>query len=469
MARGKAWSRIDWGLVLLYLLLVFMGWLSIYASAYTEAHPSIFDFSQRYGQQLLWISAAFVLVVAILLIDKRFYYAFAYIIYAILLFVLLVVLFIGVAKHGARSWLDFGFFKMQPSEFAKFTTSLALARFMGRAQFSRYAMRDWLRVAVIIGIPVILILLQNDLGSAIVFSTFLLVCYREGMRGEVLLFLLFVAAIFIFELLFDKLYILLGLVLLSLVVYQLMQRNVKATLRLLFFQLLALAIGYALNFFLHKEWEWYVLSLFPALFTVLYFLVQGLLSRTRSLAILGGILAFSLFCSFSVDYVFNNVLDTHHQRRINDLLGIEDDPLGWGYNVNQSMIAIGSGGMWGKGFLEGTQTKFNFVPEQSTDFIFCTVGEEWGFAGSIVVLGLFLALLLRIILVAERQKEAFHRIYGYCVASILFFHLAINISMTIGLFPVVGIPLPFFSYGGSSLWAFTMLLFVLVKFDMDNK
>jgi rod shape-determining protein rodA len=455
--------------VLLYLLLVFMGWLSIYASAYTEAHPSIFDFSQRYGQQLLWISAAFVLVVAILLIDKRFYYAFAYIIYAILLFVLLVVLFIGVAKHGARSWLDFGFFKMQPSEFAKFTTSLALARFMGRAQFSRYAMRDWLRVAVIIGIPVILILLQNDLGSAIVFSTFLLVCYREGMRGEVLLFLLFVAAIFIFELLFDKLYILLGLVLLSLVVYQLMQRNVKATLRLLFFQLLALVIGYALNFFLHKEWEWYVLSLFPALFTVLYFLVQGLLSRTRSLAILGGILAFSLFCSFSVDYVFNNVLDTHHQRRINDLLGIEDDPLGWGYNVNQSMIAIGSGGMWGKGFLEGTQTKFNFVPEQSTDFIFCTVGEEWGFAGSIVVLGLFLALLLRIILVAERQKEAFHRIYGYCVASILFFHLAINISMTIGLFPVVGIPLPFFSYGGSSLWAFTMLLFVLVKFDMDNK
>ena len=446
-----------------------MGWLSIYASAYTEAHPSIFDFSQRYGQQLLWISAAFVLVVAILLIDKRFYYAFAYIIYAILLFVLLVVLFIGVAKHGARSWLDFGFFKMQPSEFAKFTTSLALARFMGRAQFSRYAMRDWLRVEVIIGIPVILILLQNDLGSAIVFSTFLLVCYREGMRGEVLLFLLFVAAIFIFELLFDKLYILLGLVLLSLVVYQLMQRNVKATLRLLFFQLLALAIGYALNFFLHKEWEWYVLSLFPALFTVLYFLVQGLLSRTRSLAILGGILAFSLFCSFSVDYVFNNVLDTHHQRRINDLLGIEDDPLGWGYNVNQSMIAIGSGGMWGKGFLEGTQTKFNFVPEQSTDFIFCTVGEEWGFAGSIVVLGLFLALLLRIILVAERQKEAFHRIYGYCVASILFFHLAINISMTIGLFPVVGIPLPFFSYGGSSLWAFTMLLFVLVKFDMDNK
>jgi rod shape-determining protein rodA len=446
-----------------------MGWFSIYASAYSEAHPSIFDFSQRYGQQLLWISAAFVLVVAILLIDKRFYYAFAYIIYAILLFVLLVVLFIGVAKHGARSWLDFGFFKMQPSEFAKFTTSLALARFMGRAQFSRYAMRDWLRVAVIIGIPVILILLQNDLGSAIVFSTFLLVCYREGMRGEVLLFLLFVAAIFIFELLFDKLYILLGLVLLSLVVYQLMQRNVKATLRLLFFQLLALAIGYALNFFLHKEWEWYVLSLFPALFTVLYFLVQGLLSRTRSLAILGGILAFSLFCSFSVDYVFNNVLDTHHQRRINDLLGIEDDPLGWGYNVNQSMIAIGSGGMWGKGFLEGTQTKFNFVPEQSTDFIFCTVGEEWGFAGSIVVLGLFLALLLRIILVAERQKEAFHRIYGYCVASILFFHLAINISMTIGLFPVVGIPLPFFSYGGSSLWAFTMLLFVLVKFDMDNK
>jgi len=469
VVRGKVWSRIDWGLVFLYLALVFIGWLSIYASAYTEAHPSIFDLSQRYGQQLLWISAAFVLVVAILLIDRRFYYAFAYLIYVALLFVLLVVLFLGVAKHGARSWLDFGFFKMQPSEFAKFATALALSRFMGRAQFSRQSMRDWFRVTIIIGIPVLLILLQNDLGSAIVFSTFLLVCYREGMRGEVLLFLLFVAAIFIFELLFDKLYILLGLVLFSLLVYYLLQRSVKATLRLLLFQMLALGVGYAFNLFLHKEWEWYILSLFPALFTILYFLIQGLISRTRSIAILGGLLAFSLFCSFSVDYVFNNVLDTHHQRRINDLLGIEDDPLGWGYNVNQSMIAIGSGGLWGKGFLEGTQTKFNFVPEQSTDFIFCTVGEEWGFVGSVVVLALFLALLLRIIVVAERQKEDFHRIYGYCVASILFFHLTINISMTIGLFPVVGIPLPFFSYGGSSLWAFTMLLFVLVKFDMDNK
>ena len=446
-----------------------MGWLSIYASAYTEAHPSIFDLSQRYGQQLLWISASFVLIVAILLIDKRFYYAFAYIIYVALLFVLLVVLFLGVAKHGARSWLDFGFFKMQPSEFAKFATSLALARFMGRAQFSRLSMRDWVRVALIIGIPVLLILLQNDLGSAIVFSTFLLVCFREGMRGEVLLFLLFVAAIFIFELLFDKLYILLGLVFFSLLVYLLLERNVKATLRLFLLQILALGVGYALNVFLDKAWEWYILSLFPAVFTVLYFLIQGLFSRKRRIAVLGGLLAFSLLCSFSVDYVFNHVLDTHHQRRINDLLGIEDDPLGWGYNVNQSMIAIGSGGLWGKGFLEGTQTKFNFVPEQSTDFIFCTVGEEWGFAGSIVVLGLFLALLLRIVWVAERQKEAFHRIYGYCVASILFFHLAINLSMTIGLFPVVGIPLPFFSYGGSSLWAFTMLLFVLVKFDMDNK
>ena len=469
MASGKALSRIDWGLVLLYLVLVLMGWLSIYASAYSDAHPSMFDLSQRYGQQLIWISASFVLIVAILVLDRRFYYAFAYIIYLVLLIVLLVVLFLGVAKHGARSWLDFGFFKMQPSEFAKFTTSLALARYMGRAQFSKHSMRDWIRIAAIIGIPVLLILLQNDLGSAIVFSTFLLVCYREGMRGEVLLFLLFVAAIFIFELLFDKLYILSGLLLFSLLAYQYLERNIRVTLRLLLLQILSLGIGYALNLLFNKEWEWYIMSLFPAVVSVLYFLVRGFLTRKRTIAILGALLAFSIFCSFSVDYVFNNVLDTHHQRRINDLLGIEDDPLGWGYNVNQSMIAIGSGGLWGKGFLEGTQTKFNFVPEQSTDFIFCTVGEEWGFVGCIVVLGLFLALLLRIIFVAERQKEAFHRIYGYCVASILFFHLAINISMTIGLFPVVGIPLPFFSYGGSSLWAFTMLLFVLVKFDMDNK
>lgn len=469
MARGSALNRIDWGLVFLYLILVILGWLSIYASAYNETHPSILDFSQRYGQQLLWISATFVLATAILLIDRRFFYAFAYLIYGALLFVLLLVLFIGVAKHGARSWLDFGFFKIQPSEFAKFATALALARYMGRAQFQRHSIRDWMRVALIIGLPVGLILLQNDLGSAIVYSTFLLVCYREGMRGEVLLFLLFVAAIFIFELLFDKLYILLGLLTLTLLTYYFLQRQPKALLRLFAFQILSFGVAYVASRLLGWEWEWYVLSLFPAVLTIFYLFLQSFLQRLRSLWILGALLGFSLLCSFSVDYVFNNILDTHHQRRINDLLGIENDPLGWGYNVNQSMIAIGSGGLWGKGFLEGTQTKFNFVPEQSTDFIFCTVGEEWGFIGTSTVVILFLILLYRIIIVAERQKEPFHRIYGYAVASILFFHMTINLSMTIGLFPVVGIPLPFFSYGGSSLWAFTMLLFVLIKFDMDNK
>lgn len=469
MARGSALNRVDWGLVFLYLILVVLGWLSIYASAYTDAHPSFFDLSQRYGQQLLWISAAFVLATGILLIDRRFFYASAYIIYAALLFILLLVLFIGVAKHGARSWLDFGFFKIQPSEFGKFATALALARYMGRAQFQRHSVREWMRVGLIVGLPVGLILLQNDLGSAIVYSTFLLVCYREGMRGEVLLFLFFVAAIFIFELLFDKLYILLGLLTLTQLTYYFLQRQPKALLRLLIFQLLSFGVAYLTNWLMSWEWEWYILCLFPAVLTIFYLLVQSFLLRLRRLWILGGLLAFSLLCSFSVDYVFNHILDTHHQRRINDLLGIENDPLGWGYNVNQSMIAIGSGGLWGKGFLEGTQTKFNFVPEQSTDFIFCTVGEEWGFIGTAFVVTLFMVLLYRIVLVAERQKEPFHRIYGYSVASILFFHMAINLSMTIGLFPVVGIPLPFFSYGGSSLWAFTMLLFVLVKFDMDNK
>ncbi len=467
--HSKVWNRLDWGLIVLYLTLVILGWLSIYASAYNDTHPSLLDLSQRYGQQLLWISAAIILSTVVLLIDKRFFYAFAYIIYIALLFVLLLVLFIGVAKHGAKSWIDFGFFKVQPSEFAKFTTALALARFMGRAQFSRHSIRDWFLVAFIIATPVGLILLQNDLGSAMVYSTFLLVCYREGMRGEVLLFLLFVAAIFIFELLFDKLYILLALLFFALLVYYFLTRNLKITFRLLILQILTFGAAFALNLILKKKWELYILSLFPAIFSVLYFVFQGFWQRHRSFFILGGLLAFSLLTSFSVDYVFNHVLDTHHQRRINDLLGIEDDPLGWGYNVNQSMIAIGSGGATGKGFLEGTQTKFNFVPEQSTDFIFCTVGEEWGFLGSLVVVGLFLALLFRIIVVAERQKESFHRIYGYCVAAILFFHIAINLSMTVGLFPVVGIPLPFFSYGGSSLWAFTTLLFVFIKFDMDNK
>lgn len=464
MARGLV-RKLDWPLVLIYLLLVVLGWLNIYAAVYSEAHSSIFDVSQRYGQQLVWILAAFVLALVLLLIDSRVYYVFAYYVYGFVLLVLLLVLLFGTEVHSSRSWLVIGPLRVQPSEFAKFATSLALARFMGHFRFRSSSWRSWLGAFLILALPVGLILLQNDFGSAMVFGVFALVFYREGMPGGVLLFLAFLVLLFLASLLFDRVYILLGLLLLFLLLYVVLQRDVKGGVRFGGVLLVVTGLLFLLNEWFGLGFSLYSICLVPVAGCVLVGLLYGLWKRKVAVWLLALMLGFSALASFGENYVFNYILDTHHQRRINDLLGIEDDPLGWGYNVNQSKIAIGSGGLGGKGFLEGTQTKYNFVPEQSTDFIFCTVGEEWGFVGGTVVVLLFLLLLIRVVQVAERQREAFHRIYGYCVASVLFVHFAVNVSMTIGLFPVVGIPLPFFSYGGSSLWAFTMLLFVLVKFD----
>jgi rod shape determining protein RodA len=409
--QTNIFQNIDWLTVLLYLLLVLIGWVNIYAAVYNEEHASILDLSQNYGRQLIWIISSLVLAIFILVIDGKFFEAFAYPIYLTILIVLIGVLLFGREVAGSRSWFEIGAFRLQPAEFAKFATNLALARYLSSININMRDLQTKVVAGAIILIPIMMILLQNDTGSALVFGSFIFVLYREGLSQNVLIIGFFAVLLFVLTLMISKMIV-----------------------------LAILGSIFLLGILLLRKTKKNIINL-----TVIFTLAAGVV--------------------FSVDYIFQEVLEPHQKQRINVLLGKTTDLKGAGYNVNQSLIAIGSGGLTGKGFLNGTQTKFDFVPEQSTDFIFCTVGEEWGFLGSLVVIGLFTALLYRIIHLAERQKSHFTRIYAYGVASIIFFHLMVNIGMAIGLLPVIGIPLPFLSYGGSSLWAFTILLFILIKLD----
>ncbi|HSN49849.1 MAG TPA: rod shape-determining protein RodA [Bacteroidales bacterium] len=410
--RHGIFQHIDWWLVIIFMLLVFMGWLNIYAAVYDENHKSILDLEQRYGKQMIWISAAFLIALITLLIEGKFFSQFAYFIYGICILTLIAVVFSGKEISGSKSWFQFAGMALQPAEFAKVGTALAIARFMSSLDFSMKRVRNLIILASIILLPILLIVLQGDAGSAIVFLVFILVFYRAGMSEKIMLILVSIPILAIFALVINK-FVLSGVI-------------------------MAGAIAY-------------------------YFFATKRKIQTLITVVIISVAASGFI--FSMDYMVNHVLEPHQRTRINVLFGKENDLKGAGYNVNQSLIAIGSGGFAGKGFLQGTQTKYNFVPEQSTDFIFCTVGEEWGFLGSAVVVGLFLTLIIRIVLIAERQRSRFSKFYGYGVASIIFFHFAINISMALGLIPVIGIPLPFFSYGGSSLWAFTFLLFIFIRQD----
>ena len=421
-------ARIDWTTVTLYLLLVLIGWLNIYAAIYNEEHQSILDMSERYGKQLLWICAALVLAITILLIDFRFYSSFGYAIYLLTMLTLLAVLIVGTEVNGSKSWFAFGDLAIQPSEFAKFATGLALAKYLSGLNIKIQDTKTKITSALIIFLPALLILVQPDTGSTLVYFSFLIVLYREGLSGKFFTFGVSTAILFIFTLLI---------------------RNSSLDL----------------PFNITLEGGWILISILGIIGTLIAIALRHIKYLWQFVVIVY-ILASGVI--LSVDYVFDNVLQPHQTKRIDVLLGLASDPKGAGYNVNQSMIAIGSGGGFGKGFLQGTQTKFDFVPEQSTDFIFCTIGEEWGFLGSFVLVTLFVLLLLRIIYLAEKQRSKFSRVYGYSVASILFFHFAINIGMTIGLAPVIGIPLPFISYGGSSLWSFTIPLFIFIKLDSDR-
>lgn len=466
--RNNVWANLDWVTVSLYLFMMFLGWVNIYAAVYNDEHQSILDLSQRYGKQAIWIFAAIVIAVGIVIVDSKFYISFAYPIYLLVIFFLVAVLLFGAEVKGARSWFQIGGFALQPSEFAKLATALALSKFISSYGFKVHTLKSLTITGVILFIPVLLIFLQNDTGSAIVFAVFVIVLYREGLTGFVLFFGLLFAVLFVLTLVLSPfktaLFLLLGAFISSLFVI----KNYKDSLRGIAITSLIYSFVWGVNYLLKLEIDSMWILIYVIVISVIIYIVYAIRKKIRNLFFIIGFLLVSLTFILSVDYVFNNVLEKHHRARINELLGIESNPLGAGYNVNQSKIAIGSGGFFGKGFLNGTQTKFDFVPEQSTDFIFCTVGEEWGFLGTTLVIAIFLYLFIRLIRLAEKQRTKFSRIYGYSVACILFFHFAVNIGMTIGLAPVIGIPLPFFSYGGSSLWSFTILLFVFLRLDASR-
>ncbi len=404
--------RLDKVVLLLYILLVIIGWFNIFSAEYTQAHKHIFDMSTSYGKQLLWIMTSVVMAAAILILDVRFFTGLSWGLYGLFLLLLIAVLFVGVEINATKAWFRFGGFAFQPSEIAKYGTALALAAFISTKKGNQPDINSRIKAIAIIAIPAMLVLMQKDVGTTLVFTSFFLVLFREGYIGGLVLFFAGLAVtLFVLTLMFNE-FIIIG----------------------------ALAIaGIIFGIFLRKKASalWQLAALFAILSAYVYF----------------------------VDYTMDNILEPHHKARIEVLIHDGMDLQGVGYNLHQSKIAIGSGGLTGKGFLQGTQTQFNFVPEQTTDFIFCTIGEEWGFAGSIMIITLFVSLLFRLIYLAERQKSAFSRVFGYSVASIIFFHFAINISMTIGLAPVIGIPLPMVSYGGSSLWGITLLLFTFLKFD----
>jgi rod shape determining protein RodA len=414
---------IDWTTVWLYAALIFFGWLNIYAAVFnpdsTEFTENpvfhIFSLSHRAGTQFMFISLCFLIILVILFIDYKFYDTFGYIIFAVMVVVLIGTIFIATPIKGSRSWIKLGSFSLQPAEFAKTALALAISKYLSTQNVSISKMRDAVVAGLMIVVPPVIIILQRETGSALTFSAFVIVLYREGLPGIYPAMGIILAILFVLALIFPPIWV-------------------------------ALGVGIVCVTF------WY-------LFLRRYERTQQNLVRIITVFLIG------TFVVFGVDFFVNKVLEPHQQSRIKVLVDPNSDPLGKGWNVTQSRIAISSGQIFGKGYLNGTQTKFDFVPEQATDFIFCTVGEEWGFLGSVGLILIYIALLNRIINLAEKQRSKFSRIYGYCVAGILTFHLMVNIGMTIGLMPIIGIPLPFLSYGGSSLWSFTILLFIFLKLD----
>lgn len=410
--RDNLLYQIDWLTISIYFLLCFSGWLNIYAADYDpDFSQGILNLSMSSGKQLIWIGTSVLLIALIMLVDFRFYDSFAYFIYGALLLLLIFVLVFGQEVAGSKSWFELGSFKFQPSEFTKFAAALALSRFMSKGIRKTSEVRVQAIGFLIFLVPMGLIILQGDLGTAMVFGSLVLVMFREGLHPLFLIIGFGIVILFLLTLLVNQTILLIGTVVLTILALGLVAKSTKK---------------------------------------IIIVIMAGV--------IIAGFIR-------SVDFILTDVLKPHQQKRVLSLINPNADPLGIGWNVTQSKIAIGSGGLTGKGYLEGTQTKFDFVPEQTTDFIFCTIGEEQGWIGSFLLLVVFTTLFIRLIYLAERQKSAFSRIYGYCVTSILFFHFAVNIAMTIGLFPVIGIPLPFFSYGGSSLWGFTILLFIFLKLD----
>lgn len=475
-------KNVDWFTILIYLLLVTMGWVSIYGASYDyENVKDVFDLASRPGSQLIWIGTSILLGFILLKLDAELYDFFAYYIYAFFIILLLVTIFVAPDIKGSRSWLVItNSIRLQPAEFAKFAVALALAKYMNQYGFQLMKLKSLATVALIIFIPCVLIILQQETGSALVYFAFILVLYREELPSIFLVLIATAAILFIFGLKYSdvdlgysismgELVAIIITTAMSILLLFNYSNDYKITKNMLLYSLGYFGFTLFLYYF---DWLPVQLGLVGAIgFLALLVYLVFLAIKKWNLIFLG-VACFALFSLLyvnSIDYIFTDVLQPHQQQRIKITLGIEEDLLGAGYNVNQSKIAIGSGGFMGKGFLNGTQTKLKYVPEQDTDFIFCTVGEEHGFIGSTAVLLLFLILIIRIIVLSEKQKTTFGRVYGYGLASIIFFHICINVGMVIGITPVIGIPLPFFSYGGSSLWGFTILLFIFLRLDMARK
>jgi rod shape determining protein RodA len=448
--------------------MIIAGWINIYAAVYSEERSSIFDFSQRYGRQFIWIVATLVIAVFVVTIDNRFYLFFSWVIYGATIFLLILVLIFGKEINGAKSWFEFAGFSLQPSEFAKFGTTLALASFLSNKRHGPMRMDVLVPALAIILLPALLTYLQPDWGSMIVFFALFIVLFREGMSPYIFVSGLLAIILFFLTLLFNNIYLTISLIAVAVILLYFITRKWKLCLTGSTILIAIMVIIYFLDLyflkFLGTELVIFTaLLLSGAVFSYYIYKKKAVVVMVIYLFLTG-----SVFFVNTVDYSFNNIIKPHQKQRIEILLGIKSDKHGKGYNINQSIISIGSGGFAGKGYLQGTQTKFKFVPAQSTDFIFCTVGEEWGFLGSVLIIGVYLTLLLRLVFLAERQRSAFSRIYGYGVISILFVHVFINIGMTVGLVPVIGIPLPFLSYGGSSLWGFTILLFIFLRLDASR-
>ncbi|MDN3724492.1 rod shape-determining protein RodA [Aequorivita sp. SDUM287046] len=414
MAGNRTYVRFDWLIIFMYFILVTMGWINIYSASLSDSAKGFLDFDQIYGKQMIWIGLSVVLIIFVLAIESKFYESYASVIYIVSLLSLLGLFVFGTTIAGTTAWYDFGGTRLQPSEFAKIATALALSKYVSDIQTNMQELKHQIAAFVILALPVILIIMQPDPGSVLVYAAFVFPLYREGLHGVYLLLALFAIILFVSTLAFGTIWVAIGIILVAAAIFF---RNRKRRPNIIKYILISV-----------------------------------------------GCIAFAL----SVNYIFNNVFKQHHRDRFNIVLGKEVDSRGIGYNTNQSEIAISNGSWLGKGWTQGTQTKGNFVPEQHTDYIFSTVGEEWGFVGSMVVILLFVGLITRIIFRAEKQKSQFGRVYGYSVAAILFLHFFVNIGMVTGIFPTVGIPLPFFSYGGSALWGFTILLFIFVKLDGSN-
>lgn len=474
--KNSVIRSIDWWTVIIYVALLSFGWISVCGASYDYGDTDLFSLSARSGMQIVWIGTSLVLATVLLLLDDRLYDTFAYVIYAILLLLLFATIFNTHSIKGSRSWLVLGPLRLQPAEFAKFATALALAKFMGAYGYDINRTKDFVKTLAIILIPMLFIVMQRETGSALVYLAFFLVFYREGMTGSILFTGVAMVLYFVIGIRFAEPTIWhtptsVG----YFVVFILIQIFSSAMIGVYCrcwdkaLSWLGVCLGVTLLCLLFSFYVipfnlfWVQLSLCVIL--MCYLLWQAIRSRVHNYLWIFAFTAGSLIFFNSADYALNHVLEKHQRTRINVLLGLEEDLKGAGYNVHQSEIAIGSGGLEGKGFLNGTQTKLKYVPEQDTDFIFCTVGEEEGFVGAAGVLLLFLALILRLIHLAERQPKVFGRVYGYCVLSIFLFHVFINVGMVLGLTPVIGIPLPFFSYGGSSLWGFTFLLFIFLRID----